>query len=95
MPTNITQIDDSERDLIVLRVEGELMLDDALILEKIALGLKEEQEKDLALDFSDLDMLDSESAPIVRRLGNIHGLRLEGLHYFLQKMVEEAEGRTF
>ena len=91
MPTSITQFDDKERDKIILRVEGDLTLDDALLLERIALDLREENQKNLTLDFADLDLLDSESAPIVKRLEREHGFEIEGLHIFLQKMVEEAE----
>lgn len=93
MPTSITQFDDPERDKIVLRVEGDLKLDDALLLERIALDLRKEHDKNLTLDFADLDLLDSESAPVLRRLEIQHGFEIEGLHFFLQKMVEEAESR--
>ncbi|REJ78814.1 MAG: hypothetical protein DWQ47_05055 [Acidobacteria bacterium] len=93
MPTSITQFDDRERNKIVLRVEGELKLDDALLLERIALDLRDEHEKNLTLDLADLDLLDSESAPILKRLERQHGFEIEGLQFFLQKMVEEAEGR--
>jgi anti-anti-sigma regulatory factor len=93
MPTSITQFDDRERNKIILRVEGDLSLDDALLLERIALDLREENEQNLTLDFADLDLLDSESAPILKRLEREHGFEIEGLHIFLQKMVEEAESR--
>lgn len=93
MPTSITQFDDRERNKIVLRVEGDLKLDDALLLERIALDLRIENEKNLTLDFADLDLMDSESAPVIRRLEIEHGFEIEGLQFFLQKMVEEAEGR--
>lgn len=94
MPTSITQFDDRERNKIVLRVEGDLKLDDALLLERIALDLRDENDKNLTLDFADLDLMDSESAPVLRRLELKHGFEIEGLQFFLQKMVEEAEGRN-
>ena len=94
MPTSITQLDDSERNKIVLRIEGDLKLDDALLLERIALDLREENERNITLDFADLDLLDSESAPVLIRLERHHGFEIEGLQFFLQKMVEEAEGRA-
>lgn len=93
MPTSITQVDDPDRNKIVLRVEGDLKLDDALLLERIALDLRDEHDKNLTLDFADLDLLDSESAPILKRLEREHGFEIEGLQFFLQKMVEEAESR--
>lgn len=93
MPTKITQLEDKDRDKIVLRVEGELMLEDALLLEKIALDLRREQKKNLTLDFADLDFMDSESAPVVKKLEKEHGFEIEGLEFFLQKIVFETENR--
>jgi len=95
MPTSITQLDDRERNKIVLRIEGDLKLDDALLLEKIALDLRDENDRNLTLDFADLDLLDSESAHVLKRLERQHGFEIEGLQFFLQKMVEEAESRSF
>ena len=42
---------------------------------------------------NDLDFLDSESAPVVKRLENEHGFEVEGFQFFLQKIVEETENR--
>lgn len=93
MPTKITQLEDSERNKTVLRVEGELMLEDAILLEKIALDLRNTNGKNLTLDLADLDLLDSESAPIIKKLETEHGFEVEGLQFFLQKIVQEAEKR--
>ncbi len=94
MPTNITQVEDIERDKMLLRVEGELMFDDAILLEKIALDMRENTERNLTLDLSDLSLMDSESAPIIRRLQQEHGFEIEGLQLFLQKVIDEAENRS-
>lgn len=91
MPTNITQVEDYERGKTLLRVEGSLMLEDAILLEKIALSVREDLGKDLTLDLADLDFLDSESAPIIKRLENEHGFELEGLEFFLQKAITQSE----
>lgn len=93
MPTNITQLDDPERNKTVLRVKGELMYDDAILLEKIALDLREENGKNLTLDLADLDFIDSESATIIKRLEEKHGFEIEGLQFFLQKIIDETENR--
>ncbi len=93
MPTNITQLDDPEREKVILRVEGELMFDDAILLEKIALDLRSQNNKNLTLDLADLDLMDSESAPIIKRLKEEHGFEIEGLQIFLQKMIDETENR--
>ena len=93
MPTQITEIVDSERGKTILRVEGELLFDDAVLLEKIALGMRAENGANLTLDFADLDFLDSESAPIIKRLGGVHGFEIEGIEIFLQTVINQTEKR--
>ena len=93
MPTHITQIEDTKRGKTVLRVEGSLTAEDALLLEKIALDLRAEIGRNLTLDFADLNFLDSESAPILKRLEREHDFEIEGLMIFLQKIVNETERR--
>lgn len=94
MPTKITQIEDAERGKTILRVEGEMFRADALLLEKIALEMRGQIGGNLTIDFADLDFLDSESAPILKRLETEHGFEIEGLMIFLQKAVEENENRN-
>ncbi len=94
MPTKITQVEDTERNKSILHVEGELMLDDAILLEKIALDLREQNGSNLTLDLSDLDLIDSESAQIIKRLDKEHGFEIEGIELFLQKVVDETEKRN-
>ncbi|HEX8636647.1 MAG TPA: hypothetical protein VF692_01190 [Pyrinomonadaceae bacterium] len=93
MATQMTEIEDLERGKTILRVEGEMTLDDAVLLEKIALAMRAESGKNLTLDFADLDFLDSESAPIIKRLEREHGFEIEGIEFFLQSIVNEAEKR--
>ena len=94
MPTSIKQIEDTERGKTILRVEGSMTGEDAVLLEKIALGMREEIGKNLTIDLADLNFLDSESAPILKRLEREHKFEIEGLLIFLQKAVEEAESRN-
>lgn len=91
MPTQITQIDDNGRERTVFRVEGDMMLDDALLLEKIALEMRAESGNDVAIDLADLDFLDSESATVLKRLKDEHGLEIEGMEIFLQAAVNDVE----
>ena len=93
MPTQMTEIEDPERGKTILRVEGELTYDDAVLLEKVALGMRAESGKNLTLDFADLDFLDSDSAPILRRLEREHGFEISGIEIFLQTIVNETEKR--
>lgn len=95
MATNITQIKDAGRGKMILRVEGEMFLDDALLLEKIALQMRAETSKNLTLDLADLDFLDSDSAPVLKRLEREHGFEIEGMEFFLQTIVNEAEHKNF
>lgn len=93
MPTTLTQIEDVERGKTVLRVEGQMMEEDAILLEKIALDLREQNGQNLTLDFADLDFLDSESAPILKRMEREHGFEIEGIEFFVQSVINEAENR--
>lgn len=93
MPTSIKQIEDTERGKTILRVNGSLNKSDALLLEKIAVNLREETGKNMTLDLADIDFLDSESAPIISRLETEHGFEIEGIEFFLQTVVTEAENR--
>ena len=85
------QVEDTERGKTLLHVEGSLMKEDAVLLEKIVLDMREQLEKNITLDLADLDFLDSESAPILKRIEREHGFELEGLEFFLQKAVAETE----
>jgi len=91
MPTHITQIEDTERNKTILRVSGSMKLEDAMILEKIALELRGKTGKNITLDLADLNFLDSESAPVLKRLERERNFEIEGLMIFLQRIIEEVE----
>ncbi|MCA1623110.1 MAG: hypothetical protein LC768_01665 [Acidobacteria bacterium] len=91
MPTTLTQVEDTERGKMMLRVEGSLTFEDAILLEKISLGMRAKLNRNLTLDLADLHFLDSESAPIIKRMESEHGFEIEGLQIFLQKVIEETE----
>ncbi len=91
MPTNLTQVEDIESGKTILRVEGELTFADAVFLEKIALEMRNEIGKNLTIDLADVYFLDSESAPIIRRIEREHGFEIVGVEIFLQTIVNEAE----
>lgn len=90
MPTSIKQIEDPERNRTVLRVEGTMTEQDAVLLEKIAVEIQAETGKDLTLDLADLDFLDSDSGSILKRMEREHGFEIEGIEFFLQKAVDET-----
>ena len=94
MPTTIKQIENSENATVILRVAGSMELDDAVLLEKIALQMRQELGKNLIIDLADLNFLDSESAPILKRIAHRDGFTIEGMEIFLQSIVNEAEKYT-
>jgi anti-anti-sigma factor len=88
MPTQITQ-HETEAGTI-LRVEGDLLVSDAVLLERIAAELVENGTK-VRVDLADLDFMDSESAAVLRRLADDPAVELEGLEIFLQSAIDLAE----
>ncbi|MFL6335468.1 MAG: STAS domain-containing protein [Pyrinomonadaceae bacterium] len=91
MPTRITQFDAPERDSTVLRVEGSLYLADARVLERLCRDIVQDSEHAITLDLADLSFIDSESAEVLSRLRREKGVRLEGLHLFVQRVIELAD----
>ncbi len=91
MPTNIIQIEDAVHERTILRVQGEMAVEDARLIERIARGLRTETGNAIMIDLADLDLLDSESAPILKRLSDERGFDLIGIEIFLQHVVDEAE----
>ncbi len=93
MPTKIQEVEDIERNKTILRVEGEMFREDAILLEKIALGMREQTGKSITIDLTDLHFLDSDGAPILRRMIDEHRFEIEGMLVFLQRAVEQTENR--
>ena len=91
MATNITQSINEEDGHVTLRVEGEMTIDDALLLEKLAVQMRSHYGTGVTLDLADLDFLDSESAPVIKRLQLEHGFAIEGMEIFLQSAIDSAE----
>jgi anti-anti-sigma regulatory factor len=89
MPTQITQRESNGRTY--LRVEGDMLIDDAVLLERIAAEIQEDSGAPVTIDLADLDFLDSESGSILKRLDNKEGISIEGLEIFLQSAIDAAE----
>lgn len=92
MPTRITQIDEPDGAATRLRVEGSLHLADAELLERICRDLRQDSGRAVTLDLADISFLDSDSAAVLSRLRREQGVMLEGLHLFIQQVIELAEG---
>lgn len=91
MATTITQSENPGTNETILRIEGEMFLNDAVLLEKIALGIQAETGADIALDLADLDFLDSDSAAVLKRLSDDNGFSIRGMEIFLQTAINGAE----
>jgi len=89
MPTHITQVDDSDRS--ILRVEGQLLAEDANLLTRIARDLAGNTGRGVAIDLADVDFIDSEAAPILRDLQLSDGFELTGVEFLLQNAINEVE----
>ncbi len=93
MPTQIKQIDDATRGITTFRVEGDMLFEDAILLGRIASDAHEETGNSITIDLADLDFLDSDSAPILKRLESERGFEIIGTEIFLQTLVNAAEKR--
>ncbi len=94
MATQITQIDLPDRRRTILRVEGDMLHDDAILLEKLVNYISVENENKIIIDLADLDFLDSEAASILKKLEDAHQCEIEGVEIFLQSAVDMAERAT-
>ncbi|CAN5424265.1 hypothetical protein BH10ACI2_BH10ACI2_14630 [soil metagenome] len=92
MPTQINQIFDTDRGITILRVDGDMLRDDAILIERLVSNLLDESGDDVILDLADLDLIDSEAAPILRRMSDVKGFSIEGMEIFLQSVVNSVEG---
>ena len=94
MATQINQVDDNERGVTTLRIEGELLGDDARLLERIGHDIRSETGNEIIIDVADLDFLDSEAAPVLRHLEKLDGFSIQGMEIFLQTVINEVERHT-
>ncbi len=91
MPTQITQIDHPEQKRTVLRVDGDMLREDARVIEKIAACVASETGHRISIDLADLAFMDSEAASVLRQLQERNGFDIEGIEIFLQSAIDMAE----
>src|SRR6266542_4281625 len=75
----------------VFKVEGTLYLRDAELLEKICRDVGNQTKRPVTLELAGLSYLDSDSAAVLCRMKREQNVRLEGLHLFIEKVVELTE----
>lgn len=94
MPTQIKQIRDEARNATILRIEGEILRDDAVLIKTLVDELLETPMENVVVDLADLDYLDSEGGHILSNLASLNRVSLEGIEIFLQTAVNEVERQT-
>lgn len=75
----------------VLKVEGTLHLKDAELLENICRDVRDQTQRPVTLELDGLSYLDSDSAAVLCRMKREQNVSLEGLHLFIEKVVELTE----
>ena len=75
----------------VFKVEGTLHLRDAELLEKICRDVGNQTKRPVTLELAGLSFLDSDSAAVLCRMKRELNVTLEGLHLFIEKVVELTE----
>jgi ABC-type transporter Mla MlaB component len=106
MPTRITQIESARSETPAIegfgeigdqpaptafKVEGTLYLRDAELLEKICRDVGNQTKRPVTLELAGLSYLDSDSAAVLCRMKREQNVNLEGLHLFIEKVVELTE----
>jgi anti-anti-sigma factor len=92
MTTRITQLEGRVAGgRALLRVEGTLGQADAELLEQVCNELKARTGASVVLDLAEISFLDGESASILARLKREQEVALEGLHFFVQQVIDIAE----
>ncbi len=93
MPTQITQLDEAGGAHTTLRIAGSLTRADAELIARICADLQAQRARQITLDLGELDFLDSESAAVLARLKDQHGIILDGVHLFVQQIIDQTEQR--
>ena len=92
MTTRITQLEGRVAGgKALLRVEGSLGLADAQLLEQVCTDLKAQTGANVTVDLTEISFLDSESASVLARMKREQEVNLEGIHFFVQQVIEIAE----
>jgi anti-anti-sigma regulatory factor len=82
---------DAGTEPTVFKVEGTLHLKDAELLEKICQDVRDQTKRPVTLELDGLSYLNSDSAAVLCRMKREQNVSLEGLHLFIEKVVELTE----
>ena len=75
---------------MVLKLEGTLTVADAKLLEEICMDLREGFGYGITIDLGGVNFLGNQSAQILCRLQDMPELTLEGMHLFVQQIMEST-----
>lgn len=93
MPTRITQFEDEANARTILRVDGEMFIDDAKLVGRLAEEITNDKRSAVIVDLADLDLLDSDAASELLRLRSAGRIEVAGIDEFVQTAIDRAEGR--
>jgi anti-anti-sigma regulatory factor len=91
MTTRITRVEDESTNRMVLKLEGTLTAADARLLEEICMDLRDELGYGITIDFTGVNFVGRNSAEILCRLKETPDLTMEGMHLFVQQIMESTE----
>ncbi|MDM7923166.1 MAG: STAS domain-containing protein [Pyrinomonadaceae bacterium] len=91
MPTEIKQSENHNGTGTVFRVSGDMLLEDAVLLQRFVKEAGEDRSKTVTIDLADLHFIDSEAAAVLRRLQHDDGVHIAGVEIFLQSAIDSAE----
>lgn len=91
MATQMKQIDLPDRRRTILRVEGDMLREDALLLERVVIDIFDSTGHSVVIDLADLDFMDSDAASVLKRLADRDEIEIEGVAIFLQSAIDMAE----
>jgi anti-anti-sigma regulatory factor len=92
MTTRITRVEDEKKNRMVLKLEGTLTAADAKLLEEICSDVTEELGYGITIDLAGVDFVGRSGAEILSRLKKTPDLTFEGMHLFVEQIMESIDG---
>jgi anti-anti-sigma regulatory factor len=84
-------MEDEKTRRMILKLEGALTAADARLLEEICADLKEDFDYGITIDFAGVNFVGRQSAAILCRLKETPDLTMEGMHLFVQQIMDSTE----
>jgi hypothetical protein len=88
MALRISQFEDQETGIPVLKIEGALTVSQIALLEQAYKEIRTLKPEKLILDVSGLTFVDFESADVIRRIKKKPGIVLRGCGLFTSEVIE-------